>query len=219
MAKSRGRRSRERKSLRRATAVDAPRRTVLVFCEGTKTEPDYLRALKRERVVREVASVEIRVAGKGSSADPFALVTAAVKAHDLSTRGELEVDEIWCLYDVEWPQNHSHLPEAAELAKRHGIRVAISNPCFELWLVLHFQDQTAWLDTAAATRLRRQHDPRTDKGLDGATYMPRRDAVARRARSLDARHEGNGTGFPNDNPSSGMYRFLDAIERPADDDG
>ena len=29
------------------------------------------------------------------------------------------------------------------MARDNGIRVAISNPCFELWLVLHYAQQTA----------------------------------------------------------------------------
>ena len=46
MAKSRhGRRG---GSLRRDVAVRTPKRTFLVFCEGEKTEPAYLKALKRE---------------------------------------------------------------------------------------------------------------------------------------------------------------------------
>ena len=95
--------------------------------------------------------------------------------------------------------------------RERDVRVAVSNPCFELWLALHFEDHTAWLDTAAATRLRRSHDGSKGKGLDGATYMSRRGDAARRARSLGEAHRRNGTGFPHDNPSSGMYRFLEAI--------
>ena len=41
--------------------------------------------------------------------------------------------------------NQSHCAEVAS-AGANGIRLAISNPCFELWLILHFQDHTAWLD-------------------------------------------------------------------------
>lgn len=92
------------------------------------------------------------------------------------------------------------------------MRLAISNPCFELWLALHFAGHTAWLDNDAARRLRRGHDGSTGKELDGAVYMPRRADAVVRARSLAAKHEGDGTDFPHDNPSSGVYRFLDAIE-------
>lgn len=53
---------------------------------------------------------------------------------------------------------------------------------------------------------------RQRKDLDGETYMPRRAGAAHRARALDERHSRNGTEFPRDNPSSGMHRFLAAIE-------
>ena len=77
---------------------------------------------------------------------------------------------------------------------------------------MHFDDQNAWLDTAAAIRRCRTLDGTSGKDLDGATYMPRRADAARRARALDERHSRDRTEFPHDNPSSGMYRSLDAIE-------
>ena len=62
--------------------------------------------------------------------------------------------------------------------------------------MLHFQDQSAWLDTEEAIRLRQRYDGKRSKGLDGAKYMPLRDDAARRARSLDKRHKGNNTPLP-----------------------
>jgi hypothetical protein len=38
-------------------------------------------------------------------------------------------------------QNHPRgrqLPNAVELAKSQGIHIALSNPCFEFWLLLHY---------------------------------------------------------------------------------
>ena len=210
MAKSRqGRRS---GSLRRQVGVRDPKRTFLVFCEGEKTEPAYLKALKREPAVRDVASVDIRIDDETSGSVPLTLVEAAAKARARSSGTNGEIDEVGCIFDVEWPQNHPNLDRAIARAREQGVRVAVSNPCFELWLALHFEDQTAWLDTAAATRLRRTLDGTSGKDLGGETYMSRRAAAARRARALDERHRGNDTEFPHDNPSSGMFRFLDAIE-------
>ena len=210
---SRSRREfRRGKSLRRRVAVRSPRRTFLVFCEGTRTEPDYLGALKREPAVREVASVDIRIEMGASGAVPLTLVNTAAKARVRNPREDGEVDEVRCLFDVEWPKNHPNLDEAVRLAERKDINLAISNPCFELWLALHFGDHTAWLDNEAAGKLRREHDGSTGKGLDGGAYMARRANVARRARSLTARHKGDGRAFPRDNPSSGVYLFLEAIE-------
>ena len=199
-------------SLRRRVAVRSPRRTFLVFCEGTRTEPDYLGALKREPAVLEVASVDIRIEMGASGAVPLTLVNTAAKARVRNPREDGEVDEVWCLFDVEWPKNHPNLDEAVRLAERKDINLAISNPCFELWLALHFGDHTAWLENEAAGRLRRGHDGSTGKGLDGRAYMARRADAARRARSLTVKHKGDGRAFPFDNPSSGMYRFLEAVE-------
>ena len=140
------------------------------------------------------------------------MVEAAAKARARSSGTNGEIDEVWCIFDVEWPQNHPNLDRAIARAREQGVRVAVSNPCFELWLALHFEDQTAWLDTAAATRLRRTLDGTSGKDLGGETYMSRRAAAARRARALDERHRGNDTEFPPRQPVVGDVPFLDAIE-------
>ena len=212
MVKPSGLKPRKSRSLRRRVAVRPPKRTFLVFCEGTRTEPEYLQALRREPAVREVASVDIRIDMEASGAVPLTLVREAIEARARNPQDQGEVDEVWCLFDVEWPQNHPNLDEAIDQAAQRDVRLAISNPCFELWLALHFAGQTAWLTTNDAGRLRRDHDGSSGKGLDGATYMSRRTDAARRARTLAAKHAGDGTDFPRDNPSSGMYQFLDAIE-------
>ncbi len=217
MAKSRRRGPAPDRPLTRRAGNRVPRRTVLVFCEGKRTEPEYLKALKRTPEVHGKASVDIRIDRQSAGAVPMTLVTAAVAARERATGEDGEIDEVWCLFDVEWPHNHPQLGEAVAIARENDVRLAISNPCFELWLALHFEDHTAWLDTDSAVRLRRDHDRSIDKSVDSGTYMPRRDDAAQRARLLADRHETNGTEFPHDNPSSGMYRFLDAISNPAPD--
>ena len=212
MAKPTGHRPRKDRSLRRRVAFRTPKRTFLVFCEGTRTEPDYIKALRQEPAVRDSASVDIRIDLSASGAVPLTLVNAAAEARTRTSREQGEVDEVWCLFDVEWPRNHPDLPEAKARADRSDVRLAISNPCFELWLALHFEDHTAPLDNRAARNLLRDHDKSSGKGLDGSEYMPRRADAAQRARALTAKHAGDGTEFPNDNPSSGMYLLLEAIE-------
>lgn len=138
----------------------------------------------------------------------------AVDARRRAIDEEAEIDEFWCVFDVEWPRNHPGLTDAIEQARQNGIWLAISNPCFELWLVLHFQDQSAWLDNDGACRLRRELDASRDKGLDAAKYMALSGDAARRAAELDKRHLQNGTPFPHNNPSSGMHRLLAAVKPP-----
>ncbi len=140
------------------------------------------------------------------------LVTAAAEARARANEEEGEIDEVWCIFDVEWPRNHPELREALELAHRSDVHVAVSNPNFELWLALHHCDHTAWLDNPAALKLRSRYDGSVDKGLSGDIYMQRRGDAAARAIALDVKHAGDGTSFPDNNPSSGMHRFLTAVD-------
>ena len=103
-------------------------------------------------------------------------------------------------------------PPAAGLSNH--IQLAVSNPCFEVWLILHFQGQGAWLDNNDARRLRRSLDGSRDKGLDAAKYMSLIGNATRRAVELDQHHLRNGTLFPDNNPSSGMHRLISAVEPP-----
>jgi hypothetical protein len=201
--------------LKRKVATRRPRKTLVIFCEGERTEPEYLDALKRQPSVHDVAAVDLRVeTGKGGSV-PRTLVGMAAEARSRALDEEAEIDEFWCVFDVEWPRNHPGLEEAIRQARANGINLAVSNPCFELWLILHFRAHAAWLDNNQARRLRRQLDGSSDKGLDAAKYMCLTVDAARRAAELDKLHRQDRTAFPHDNPSSGMHRLLAAVEPPS----
>jgi hypothetical protein len=88
----------------------------------------------------------------------------------------------------------------------------MSNPCFELWLILHFQDCTAFLDTAQAERKSRALDGRKGKRIQASTYLPKMFDAVQRAEKLEERHAADGTVFPDDNPSSSMFRFLQTVK-------
>lgn len=193
------------KDLRRKTANRPERRTIVVFCEGEASEPDYINALKRVPAVRDNTAIHIEI--DPAQGVPLTLVERAVERID-----EDEVDECWCVFDVEWPRHHPHLAKAISLAHKRDIRLAISNPCFELWLILHLDSHTAFVETKHAERHSRELDGRPGKRIDGDHYMRHRHTAAKRAEALTRRHERDGTSFPNDNPSSTMYEFLAAVE-------
>jgi hypothetical protein len=201
--------------LRRKVATRRIKKTLLVFCEGERTEPEYLNALKLQPAIREIAAVEIRVAQASSGAVPLTLVRWAIEARGRALSENDEIDEFWCVFDVEWPINHPNLAEAIALAKANEISLAVSNPCFEVWLILHLKEHGAWLDNDQARKLRRQLDNSTDKGLDPARYMPYVGKASDRAAKLEERHLQDGTLFPNDNPSSGFHRLIASVHAPA----
>ena len=215
MARSRRRGRRTRRP--RKVGIRDPRQTYLIFCEGARTEPDYIRALKQEPEIHARASIRVSRDTIGIT-PPLSLLRAAVKAIDRAEEEKAEIDAVWCLFDVEWPDNHPKLDQTVALAKRKNVQIAVSNPSFELWLALHFQDCPGWLDTRSAEKLRKSHDGSTDKGVDGAIYMPLRTVASDRARDLAKKHEQRGTRFPHDNPSSGMYLLLQAVDSTSSKD-
>lgn len=92
------------KPLKRKVATRKPKKTLLIYCEGQRTEPEYLEALKRESLVRDVAAVDLRVeTGHGGSV-PLTLVALALQAQEKAGDKEGEIDEFWCVFDVEWPR-------------------------------------------------------------------------------------------------------------------
>ncbi|MET7393624.1 RloB family protein [Dactylosporangium sp. NPDC005572] len=115
-------------SLRRKVATRRPRKTIAICCEGQRTEPEYLDALRREPDVRDVAAVDIRIERVGGGAVPLTLVRLAVEARRRALAEEGEIDEFWCVYDVEWPTHHPGLVQAADLAARNGSRCPDDNP-------------------------------------------------------------------------------------------
>lgn len=197
-------RSKRGRSLKRRTSRRRELRTVYVFCEGEKSEPDYLGGIKRLEVVRGQVSLKIEV--DPQSAAPKNIVERAIKKIS-----DPEIDECWCIFDVEAPRSHPNIEKVVELALRKGVKVAVSNPCFELWLVLHRQDYSAYVNTADIVKTSKDLEKRSGKSIDPSFYMDHIANAVERADKLRAMHQKNGTTFPRDNPSSGMSDFIRAV--------
>lgn len=135
----RGRRGKEAPFTRRPHVYKGNR--ILVVTEGMKSEPTYLEALRRKL---KLHSFQVEVLHPGRT-DPLNLVEVAVarvkesrqKKRDLFTT---PFDEAWVVFDREAKHSdrQKSMPLALEKAKSNDIRVALSNPCFEFWILLHF---------------------------------------------------------------------------------
>ncbi|HUT10381.1 MAG TPA: RloB family protein [Thermoguttaceae bacterium] len=131
------RRSRPRASSR--SRENRPRkRRILITGQGRQTEPNYFHGLKQEQDVRKNFVVKV-APGKGET--PLDAVKKAIHLKDVERRKgkEFEFDEIWSVLDVEQAGKNPHLADARKLAAENGIRVVLSNPAFEVWLLAHFR--------------------------------------------------------------------------------
>jgi hypothetical protein len=202
---------RHRGDLRRRPASREPRRRILVICEGKVTEPRYLRAL---RLVFHTRTLEIVIDDQHGV--PKTLVERAVELKKEAAREAkrqkddfLAYDEVWCVFDID---EHPLLPEARQQARDNGISLAISNPCFELWALLHFRDQTAAETRQKVRSLLKSHIPRYDKELPAPTLIPLLEQAMQRARHLD--HLAELAGAPGKNPSTGVHLLMERIRQP-----
>lgn len=157
---------------------------MLAVCCG-QTEKQYLDGLRRlERVVTLKA-----VAKVGS---PERLVDYAVRLRD---RNADSYDEVWCVVDVD----EFDLAKAWTAANKSAVSLAVSDPCFEVWLLLHFTDHTAHIpDYKAARAILAKHVPGYDKKLDYAAFHPGLDDAIARAKALTP-----------GNPSTDVWRLVE----------
>lgn len=180
---------------------------VALLCEGLVTESMYF--TQHSRRLRD--KVMLEPLSEAAGCDPLTIVGQAqvlLKEHarDIRRGRSPQFDVLWCVFDVD---EHHSLQEALQRAAKHGINVAVSNPCFEIWLWWHHSDQTAEVDRTAIQRMCRQAGLTDGKRLviDLAGNAPE---ATSRARHLEDRHASAGLDR-NANPSSGLADLLDAI--------
>ena len=204
MSRSRGR------PLRRPRTRSAAKPTIRAYVEGLRTEEQYVNDWYRRHRANVVVTIDDFRGG------PLQLVQHAVEAQRRAKRDERKArgkgyDQYWCVFDVD---EHPNLAQAVDLARRHGIRLAISSPCLELWFILHFESQTAWIERGRAqSRSKELLDCSKSLTEPALGVLAERYADARdRAKALDVKHEGDGSP-PRSNPSSGVWRLIDSISR------
>lgn len=176
---------------------------VLIVCEGERTEPEYLEGFRRA-----CRNPRVNIKTVSQRTTPEGLVKKAVELRDKAVADEAAYDSVWCVFDVD---EHPSLPQAREQARAGRIDLAISNPCFELWLLLHFRDSPGMQDRKRVRELLRPHVPRYDKAVDYATYATGHPHAVERAERLDQAAEK--ASEPGRNPSTGVYRLIRLIEK------
>lgn len=112
------------------------RQSLLIQCEGSKTEPNYLDELCKACGVRQRLEVKVKP-GKGQNAR--VTVEAAITEGSRKRLGEHIYDAICYVLDVEHAAHETTLNEAIALANKHNIRLFLSHPSFEVWLIAHFE--------------------------------------------------------------------------------
>jgi hypothetical protein len=203
-------RSQHGHGLRRKEPRLQQKQRLLIVCEGKITEPCYFRSLVR---VSRNNLVDVDILPEAGV--PKTLVQYAVERKKQAEREAkrardpyLKYDEVWCVFDVD---EHPNLAEAKQQARDNGCKVAISNPCFELWVLLHFQDQRAEQHRHATQRACAGHISGYEKEIPFDKIHPFYDDALRRAQELD--HWQQTRNNAGANPSTGVYFLTETIRK------
>lgn len=204
----------EESHLRRRGPVRDPKIEIWVYCEGKRTEPAYLTAFRNDHATHLVRVETVPVADV-----PLTLVNRAVeKKLELERAARRSKDSfakafaVWGMFDVDHDRDRA-IPQACDKAKASGVHLAISNPCFELWGILHYCYQDGFIKSHDLCRrlatVMPGYDPTHRKEFN-YHHMRGNYAVAR-SRALLGRKRREEEDDPGGNPSTGVIELLDLI--------
>ena len=123
--------------------------SILIVCEGEKTEPNYFESFP-------ISGVKVEILGKGKNT--ISLVKDAILEWKKYANEGKYYEKLWCVFDRDdFPKaNYNQAFESVsneerKLNKRYSkktgreisIRIAYSNEAFELWYLLHYDYHTS----------------------------------------------------------------------------
>lgn len=203
-----------RKSLINRTVQQRDAHLVLVASEDTYAVQQYFAALEANEVIdaRKVKVFVLPTAGDSGRSDPASVQQRLVEAE----RGLDEIrpmDERWLCLDVDHWAEGRHAPNLARVCKDAldaGYRLALSNPAFEVWLLLHFCEEPQATQAACEAAIRVAVGSYNKTRLQSELYTREEvDSAIARARALDVDPVQR---WPQQ-PGSHVYRLVEHLPR------
>lgn len=176
-------------------------RLIVIASEGKDTERIYFKALAKEYTnLRVHVHILERSENEQNNSSPEHVLQ---QLNDYKSKYDLEADdELWLVVDKDrWTEAMlSHV--ATECSQEVAMHMALSNPCFELWLLLHMEDaaslsleeQEQWMknrrksknaDPYLKVRLRQKLGSYHESSYDALTLIAHIEDAIERARALD----------------------------------
>jgi len=82
-------------------------------------------------------SVSIEVVPSGRQAERLIAQAIDLRRKRSQQPDALPYEEVWCVFDREAANEPPNFPAAINRADREHLALAVSNPCFEYWYLLH----------------------------------------------------------------------------------
>ena len=136
-------------------------------------------------------------------------------------------DTFWVVYDRESKHKYADVlhAETRSIADSHDINIALSNVCFEVWLLLHFENGIGPFENFDDLWHRsplKKHLPHYQKG-DHSLYPKLKNGLASARENAESLNKRTRDGsdprerFPHQwNPYTDIHKLLSAIDQFAD---
>ena len=196
--------------LQRQRGIKEMNRRVLIVCEDQKSAPNYFNALRDEL---KLPALSVVVASSDGRTQPIQVVQTAINMCDKAESKDNDddpFDEAWAVIDGDYGVEINNARNSAA-AHEPKIKLAITTPCFEYWIILHFEDYGTTQKTSAQIVSQLEKNiPDYGKGSTkfGSIVGRYKDAMCRAKRGRDTGE------FPNpedQNPCSEIDKLIDSI--------
>ncbi|MBN1545400.1 MAG: RloB domain-containing protein [Syntrophaceae bacterium] len=151
--------NRKRRKFRRILGERPYRKLFVIAVEGKKTEPEYFAIFNDQESVIRVNCIK----GRHDSSPPQVLK----RMENHLRQEELKpTDEAWLVVDKDQWTDEQLAQLHAWTQEHDNYGFALSNPKFEYWLLLHFEDGNAIASSRDCTDRLKRYLPWYDKGID-----------------------------------------------------
>ncbi len=195
---------------RRRKNTRKPERKVIIVCEGAKTEKKYFNGLKTWNSGVDIVPVH------GKCTDPKSIVKFAEDRMKRKWSFDLkEGDGVWCVFDVD-ENTDQILKDTHERAKTKKIEIALSNPCFELWFLLHYKRVLSQISREdASTELKTFIEGYEKNKSINHLLKGNLSTAIDNARGLNRKHEGDNISLicRESNPSTQVFKLVEFIQQ------
>ena len=120
-------------------------RRLLIACEGEKDEFEYFRYLRtKHRRSSIIIKFLERVSDSTSHGSPDQVIKSI--RHYVASEEFVEGDELWAVIDEDrW---RDKIPLAESVCHSESWNISVNKPCFEVWLALHFLEESEIHETS-----------------------------------------------------------------------
>ena len=148
-----------RRKFQRPLGTRPYRKLFVIAVEGKKTEPEYFAIFNNGPSV-----IHVKCLKSGNDTSPPQVLK---RMKDYLKQKQLKTsDEAWIVVDKDlWTDNQlNQLHAWAQIRSNYGF--ALSNPSFEFWLLLHFEDGTGIGSSQDCIDRLKRHLPGYNKAID-----------------------------------------------------